>query len=136
MATNSSDRAAPREMPKPRRVARESDANVVVDATASATARDDATTPPTPTLTHLGFVNDATTNGVKYVSEHALTSKVMGAYAGARDATALKVREYSLFEMMMSIARADDAGVAFIRRVVSHRASRGNSSWCLLCACP
>jgi hypothetical protein len=33
---------------------------------------------------------------VKYVSEHALTSKVMGAYAGARDATALKVREYSL----------------------------------------
>ena len=78
-------------MPKPRRVARESDANVVVDA------RDDATTPTTtPALTHLGFVNDATTNGVKYVSEHALTSKVMGAYAGARDATALKVREYSV----------------------------------------
>ena len=96
MANNSSDRAAPREMPKPRRVARESDANVVVDATASANARDDATTPSTPTLTHLGFVNDATTSGVKYVSEHALTSKVMGAYAGARDATALKVREYSL----------------------------------------
>jgi len=96
MANNSSDRAAPREMPKPRRVARESDANVVVDATASANARDDATTPSTPAVTRLGFVNDATTSGVKYVSEHALTSKVMGAYAGARDATALKVREYSL----------------------------------------
>ena len=100
MANNSIDRAAPREMPKPRRVARESDANVVVDA------RDDATTPSTtPALTHLGFVNDATTSGVKYVSEHALTSKVMGAYAGARDATALKVSEYS-FAKMMSIDRS------------------------------
>ena len=126
MANNSIDRTAPREMPKPRRVARESDANVVVDATATMPST-------TPALTHLGFVNDATTSGMKYVSEHALTSKVMGAYAGARDATALKVREYSFATMMSidgSIDRAlDGVGDAFVRRVVSHRASRGNSSW-------
>ena len=128
MANNSIDRTAPREMPKPRRVARESDANVVVDARDDATTTTTTPSTTTPALTHLGFVNDATTSGVKYVSEHALTSKVMGAYAGARDATALKVREYSFVDRSIDHA-LDGVGDAFVRRVVSHRASRGNSSW-------
>jgi hypothetical protein len=91
MANNVSERTEPRQGAKSRRATRETpDATTTIVDAAAATATV-ATTPVA--LTHLGFVNDATTSGVKYVSEHALTSKVIGAYAGARDATALKVRD-------------------------------------------